>query len=301
MEKLNTNTIIAFFKELQDQITIDIEKIDGKATFNQELWERPGGGGGRTRILENGKVIEKGGVNFSEVYGKLSDKVATGLNVMPGQDFLATGVSIIMHPSNPFIPIIHMNVRYFELSDGTSWFGGGIDLTPIYINKSEAKFFHRKLKLICDRHNQSYYPEFKKYADRYFYIKHRQETRGIGGIFFDKLNGTPEISIQERFSFVKDVGQAFTPIYSKLIHDNRDHSFTEKNKQWQLVRRGRYAEFNLVYDRGTKFGLDTDGRIESILMSLPPTVQWLYNYQATEKEEVLTQSMLKKDMDWINL
>jgi len=301
MIKMDKDTISAFFKNLQDSITHDIEKCDGKARFKEEHWERPGGGGGRTRIIENGNVIEKGGVNFSSVHGPLSANAAKGLNVKPGQEFLATGVSVIMHPRSPMVPIIHMNVRYFELADGTNWFGGGIDLTPIYINTKEAKDFHQYLKKICDKHHPSYYPSFKKYADEYFFIKHRNETRGIGGIFFDRLMDSPNISIEERFSFIKDVGLAFSPIYLKLIHDNRNTPYGEKQKQWQLVRRGRYVEFNLVYDRGTKFGLDTDGRTESILMSLPPEVNWLYNYQATEPAEIYTQSMLKKQIDWIHL
>ncbi|MBS4174850.1 oxygen-dependent coproporphyrinogen oxidase [Bacillus sp. FJAT-49736] len=293
--------IRTFFMELQDSISEDIEKCDGKAKFKEEMWERPGGGGGRTRIIENGDVIEKGGVNFSSVHGPLSEKVAKGLNVESGQDFLATGVSVIMHPKNPMVPIIHMNVRYFEIADGTCWFGGGIDLTPIFINIEEAKYFHQYVKFICDKHHPSYYPTFKTNADDYFFIKHRNETRGIGGIFFDKLKSTEEISIEDRFAFTKDVGLAFSPIYSRLIQDNRDKPYGEKQKQWQLVRRGRYAEFNLVCDRGTKFGLDTNGRIESILMSLPPEVNWLYNYQATEPNEIFTQSMLKKDIDWIQM
>lgn len=301
MIKIDKEMIITFFKNLQDSITRDMEQCDGKARFKEEFWERPGGGGGRTRIMENGNVIEKGGVNFSSVHGSLSAKAAKGLNVEPGQEFLATGVSVIMHPRSPLVPIIHMNVRYFEIADGTNWFGGGIDLTPIYINTEEAKNFHQYLKNICDRHHPSYYPRFKKYADEYFFIKHRNETRGIGGIFFDRLMDSSKVSMEERFSFIKDVGLAFSPIYLKLIHDNRNTPYGEKQKQWQLVRRGRYVEFNLVCDRGTKFGLDTDGRTESILMSLPPEVNWLYNYQAIEPDEIYTQSMLKKEIDWIHL
>ncbi|CAG9620330.1 Oxygen-dependent coproporphyrinogen-III oxidase [Sutcliffiella rhizosphaerae] len=302
MESLDNNTITSFFKSLQDTITIDIEKCDGKAVFTEELWDRSGGGGGRTRVITNGNIIEKGGVNFSEVFGILPHAAAEGLNVDKNQEFFASGVSIIMHPKSPKVPIIHMIVRYFELSNGLKWFGGGIDLNPIYIKKKDANFFHQSLKSVCDQHDPSYYPHFIQIADDYFYIKHRNETRGIGGIFFDKLTPSAECSIEDLFSFIKDVGLSFSPIYLTLINNNRDISYSDKHKQWQLVRRGRYVEFNLIYDRGTKFGLDTSGRIESIFMSLPPQVNWLYNFQAEEgSEEQHTQSLLKKDMDWINL
>jgi coproporphyrinogen III oxidase len=287
-----------WFKSLQDNICAALETADGKAKFEEDLWDRPGGGGGRTRIIRNGDVIEKGGVNFSSVFGKtpqaLQDKMG-----FPPSDFYATGVSIVIHPANPMVPIIHMNVRYFELSTGTAWFGGGIDLTPIYIVPEQAQFFHGQLKQVCDQHHASYYPKFKEWADNYFYIPHRNETRGIGGIFFDRLQATDELSIEDRFAFVQSVGNAFAPIYTHLIGENRHKSFDEQQKEWQRVRRGRYVEFNLVYDKGTKFGLETAGRIESILMSLPAHASWVYNYQAQpNSEEEKTMSLLKKGIDW---
>jgi len=214
-------------------------------------------------------------------------------------DFYATGVSIVIHPNNPWVPIIHMNVRYFEMSNGTCWFGGGIDLTPHYINIDDAKYFHQSLKKVCDRHHAEFYPKFKKWADDYFYIKHRQETRGVGGIFFDRLSPSKTLSQDEIFSFVKDVGNTFAPTYTSLMNKHSGTPFTEKEKEWQLVRRGRYVEFNLVLDKGTKFGLDTNGRIESILMSLPPQANWHYNFQPEEESsESDTLKLLRKDVDW---
>ncbi|WP_433957190.1 oxygen-dependent coproporphyrinogen oxidase [Cytobacillus horneckiae] len=299
--KIDKTFISQSFENLQDSICSELEKLDGKAVFKEEKWNRPGGGGGRARVIENGHVFQKGGVNFSNVHGLLSEKMSVGLGLAPGHEFFATGVSIILHPSNPFIPIIHMNVRYFEMSNGDRWFGGGIDLTPIYINVKQAKYFHQCLKTLCERHNESYYQEFKVWADNYFYLKHRNETRGIGGIFFDRLTITPQISLEERYAFVKEVGESFIRIYKPLVEENMK-PFGEDEKRWQLLRRGRYVEFNLIYDRGTKFGLDTNGRIESIFMSLPPEVNWLYNYQPLpNSEEAFTLNMLRKGIDWVNL
>ncbi len=300
--KIDKTFISQSFENLQEAICQELEILDGKAVFQEEKWDRPGGGGGRARVIENGNIFEKGGVNFSNVHGLLPDQLSEGLGLSPGHEFLATGVSIILHPSNPFVPIIHMNVRYFEMSNGDKWFGGGIDLTPIYIDVNQAKYFHQSLKDLCNRHDPSYYPEFKAWADNYFYIKHRNETRGIGGIFFDRLTVNPEFTLEDRYAFVKDVGESFTQIYKKLVNENRTKPYGEAEKRWQLIRRGRYVEFNLVYDRGTKFGLDTNGRIESIFMSLPPQVKWLYNYQPQpNSEEEFTLSMLRKGIDWANL
>jgi coproporphyrinogen III oxidase len=198
------------------------------------------------------------------------------------------------------VPIIHMNVRYFEMSNGIWWFGGGIDLTPHYVDVDDAAFFHSTLKTACDKHNSLFYPEFKKWADDYFYINHRKETRGIGGIFFDKLTATQEFSKENRFAFVQEIGNSFAPVYTALIKKNKGRIYTEQNKEWQLLRRGRYVEFNLVYDKGTKFGLETNGRTESILMSLPETAGWKYNYTPTKNsQEEFTLSFLKKEVDWI--
>ncbi|HVD98803.1 MAG TPA: oxygen-dependent coproporphyrinogen oxidase [Cytophagaceae bacterium] len=288
-----------WFKELQDQICQALEQADGGAKFQEDNWKREEGGGGRSRVIADGKVIEKGGVMFSAVWGKLPSNVLNALKLEEA-DFYATGISIVLHPVNPWCPIIHMNTRYFEMSNGVSWFGGGIDLTPHYIVPEEAILFHTKLKEVCDKHHPAYYPEYKKWADDYFYIKHREETRGIGGIFFDRLSVQKGITMEDRFAFVKDIGSAFAPVYTELLNRNKNKSYTEEEKKWQLLRRGRYVEFNLVYDKGTKFGLDTNGRIESILMSMPPVVHWDYNIQTKPgSQEAYTLSKLKKDIHWI--
>lgn len=296
---MDKEQITAWFINLQNEICQELEKADGKGKFEEDLWERPGGGGGKTRILTQGNVIEKGGVNFSAVYGKTPPNILKALHLEEA-DFYATGVSIVMHPFSPMLPIIHMNVRYFEMTNGISWFGGGIDLTPHYVDPHDAQHFHIQLKKVCDKHHPTYYAQFKQWADNYFYIKHRHETRGIGGIFFDRLSATEDITLEERFAFVQDVGLLFAPIYTSFMEKNKDMLYSEREKQWQMVRRGRYVEFNLVLDKGTKFGLDTEGRTESILMSLPPQAQWHYNFHPeSESEEAKTLAFLKKGIDWV--
>jgi len=286
--------IATWFQKLQDDICTQLETADGQGKFKEDLWQRAGGGGGRTRIFA-GKHIEKGGVNFSAVHGALPEAAAKALKATGG-DFFATGVSIVLHPQNPKVPIIHMNVRYFEMTNGEWWFGGGIDLTPHYVDSADAIFFHNTLKATCDQHEVSYYPKFKKWADDYFFIPHRNETRGIGGIFFDRLNNKSKAAI---FEFVKAVGETFCKLYLPLLAKSKDKTYTDQEKQWQLLRRGRYVEFNLVWDRGTKFGLETNGRTESILMSLPPMANWQYNYQAKpDSEEAKTLGYLKKGINW---
>ncbi len=295
---LTKERIAEEFKLLQDDICGKLEAEDG-GTFHEDLWSRPGGGGGRTRIL-TGNHIEKGGVNFSAVHGPMPEKISSKLG-LPSLDFFATGVSIVLHPKNPNVPIIHMNVRYFEMDNGTWWFGGGIDLTPHYITPEVAREFHMKLKATCDKHNPSYYPEFKKWADDYFFIKHRKETRGIGGIFFDRLSGTEGETKESRFAYVLDVGNTFCPIYIPFLQNLKELPFTPKQKEWQSIRRGRYVEFNLVWDKGTKFGLDTDGRTESILMSLPANASWVYSHQTEAgSPEAYTLEHLKKGIDWLS-
>lgn len=291
-------TVTEWFKGLQDRICRGLEETDGKAVFTEDQWQRPGGGGGRTRIIGNGNILEKGGVGFSAVYGKTPAKILNALG-LDEADFYATGVSIVMHPHNPMVPIIHMNVRYFEMSNGVSWFGGGIDLTPHYVDEGDARHFHAHLKAVCDAHHPAYYPQFKGWADEYFYIKHRQETRGIGGIFFDRLTADASFSVEDRFRLVQAVGESFAPLYTHFMRNNNGLLYGDREKEWQMVRRGRYVEFNLVYDKGTKFGLDTDGRTESILMSLPPQAQWHYNYpvQPGSREEQTLQ-LLRKGIDW---
>ena len=300
---ITKDDISAWFRNLQVDICNALEETDGKGKFITDSWDRPGGGGGITRVLAGGDIIEKGGVNFSAVWGKTPEAVLKTMQLPVGEhpDFFATGVSIVMHPFNPMVPIIHMNVRYFEMSNGTWWFGGGIDLTPHYVFREDAIYFHRQLKAVCDTFDPSYYPDFKKWADDYFFIKHRNETRGVGGIFFDNLNVSATINKEKRFDFVKAVGQTFSPIYTRLMKKNYSLPFTEKEKRWQHIRRGRYVEFNLVWDRGTKFGLDTDGRTESILMSLPPMAEWTYRDEPdAESAEGTTLSLLKKGIDWVN-
>jgi coproporphyrinogen III oxidase len=299
---LTKDEIQLWFQSLQKDICHEMEKADGNAEFISDPWDRPGGGGGISRIITNGRIIEKGGVNFSAVWGKTPEPVIKTLDLAAGDppDFFAAGVSIVIHPHNPFVPIIHMNVRYFELSNGTWWFGGGIDLTPHYIDGEDARYFHRQLKQVCDLHHASYYSDFKKWADDYFYIRHREETRGIGGIFFDHLKAGQGFTKESRFEFVKSAGSAFAPLYTYFMRKNSTQPFGEKEKYWQALRRGRYVEFNLVWDRGTKFGLETDGRTESILMSLPPQAQWIYNFQPVPgSPEQKTLALLKKGIDWI--
>jgi coproporphyrinogen III oxidase len=288
------------FKALQDSICRDLEALDGLAHFEEDIWQRSGGGGGRTRVIQNGDVIEKGGVNFSSVYGEINDLMQKKLN-MPKGEFYAAGISIVLHPKNPHMSIIHMNLRYFELNNKNSWFGGGIDVTPHYINNAEAKFFHKLLKETCDQFDSNYYPDFKKWADDYFYIPHRKETRGIGGIFFDNLSENDQFTLDQRLEFVKGIGNIFIPTYSYLVSNNKERSFNEQQKQWQLIRRGRYVEFNLIYDAGTKFGLESEGRIESILMSLPLQANWVYDFKPLpNSEEEKTLNSLKKNIDWIH-
>lgn len=291
---LEKEDIIAELKGLQDRICESLEGLDGKSKFKEDPWKRPGGGGGRTRII-TGKHIEKGGVNFSAVSGAMPEKIYKSLNIGPN-NFVATGVSIVLHPSNPHVPIIHMNIRYFETDKGLWWFGGGIDLTPHYVDEILAESFHTRLKAVCDKHDKGYYKEFKEWADNYFYVKHRKETRGVGGIFFDRLDqsrGTKE----EHFAFLMDVGNSFIPIYEEQFAPNFKIGVSDREKEWQLHRRGRYVEFNLVWDRGTKFGLDTDGNIESILMSLPPITKWSYKYKPNKVEQK-TLDYLVKNIDW---
>ena len=297
--------ISADYQQIQDEICAALEQVDGNAKFEEEKWEREGGGGGRTRIIQNGNIFEKAGVNFSAVHGTLPASIKKSLQIEQ-DDFFATGISIVIHPNHPMVPIIHMNIRYFEMPSSFAegrqpvrWFGGGIDLTPHYVIDDDARFFHQYLKSVCDTYYHDFYHRFKLWADDYFFIKHRNETRGIGGIFYDRLTANDELSWDAIFEFSKALGRSFIPIYSELVNRNRIKEFTGDHQQWQYQRRSRYTEFNLVYDAGTKFGLETNGRIESILMSLPPTAKWVYNYQAQPgSEEEKTLSLLKKGINW---
>ena len=295
---LEKSQIVDWFKHLQDDICGQLEVLNG-TSFIEDAWERAEGGGGRSRVIQ-GAVIEKGGVNFSAVHGPMPEKITNALKISPGH-FFASGVSIVLHPVSPMVPIIHMNVRYFEMEHGLWWFGGGIDVTPHYVVEEDAQFFHEYLKEVCDRHHPDYYPKFKNWADDYFYIKHRAETRGIGGIFFDRLGEQDGFTKQGRFDFVKDVGNAFCSIYLHLAKAGLKKKYGTQEKGWQALRRGRYVEFNLVWDKGTKFGLDTNGRTESILMSMPPVAQWIYNHKVEDgSPEAKTLTYLKKGIDWVN-
>lgn len=302
---ISKEQIAADYQIIQDEICAGLEALDGVARFEQEIWEREGGGGGRTRVLQDGNILEKGGVNFSAVHGELPEAVKKAFKAET-DEFFATGVSIVMHPNHPMVPIIHMNIRYFEMpataagAEPIRWFGGGIDVTPHYVFEEDARFFHEYLKSVCDRFNAGFYPKFKNWADDYFYIKHREETRGIGGIFYDRLKADDQLSWETIFEFSKAVGRSFVPIYAELVNRNRNKPFTDEQQQWQYIRRSRYAEFNLVYDAGTKFGLETNGRIESILMSLPPTAKWLYNFKPEPGSvEEHTLGLLKKGVEWV--
>ena len=288
--------VIEWYKSLQNTICAGLEKADGLAKFQEDNWSRPEGGGGRSRVIQDGNVFEKGGVNFSAVHGVLPDSIKKALGVSKSE-FFAAGVSIVLHPKNPWVPIIHMNTRFFEIEGETWWFGGGIDLTPIYINDQETKGFHSELKSTCDQFDAEYFPKFKEWADNYFFIKHRNETRGVGGIFYDRLN---DRDWNELLDYNKAIGDTFLKAYLPIVNANADKPFNEEHKNWQLIRRGRYVEFNLVYDKGTKFGLETNGRIESILMSLPTHVSWPYNFQPKENsQEQQTLEKLKKGIDWV--
>jgi coproporphyrinogen III oxidase len=286
------------FAKLQGRICERLEKVDGLAFFGQDNWDREEGGGGKTRIIQNGAVIEKGGVAFSKVFGPVSDVMKKQLN-LDGDDFFATGVSIVLHPSNPHVPIIHMNVRYFELNTGVFWFGGGIDLTPHYIIPKQAKEFHLGLKNICDNYNTTFYAKFKSWADDYFFIPHRNETRGIGGIFFDHQDEKSGLTKDQLFAFCLELGDNFAALYENQVVQGKNLPVSEQDLKWRNIRRGRYVEFNLVNDRGTKFGLLSGGRTESILMSLPADASWEYQYQPQSDKEQSTTDSLKKGISYL--
>jgi len=277
-------------RDAQISITKAIEEIDGEGKFKEDCWVRPNGGGGMSRVLSGGKVFEKAGVNLSVVYGTMPQealKAATERGIdrakgmAPGErvPFFACGLSSVMHPKNPHCPTMHFNYRYFETDGGVWWFGGGTDITPSYVNEEDMKHFHGVYKEICDKHDPKYYDEFKAWADKYFVIQHRGETRGLGGIFFDDQNDRDPDKI---FEFSKECLNNVVNAYGPIIQKHKNDEFTTEQKEWQLIRRGRYVEFNLVYDRGTVFGLKTGGRIESILMSLPETARWEYDHHPKE-------------------
>jgi len=284
---------------LQDEICTGLENEDGTARFQEDRWSMKSGGGGTSRVIAHGSVFEKGGVNFSAVEGTVPAFLKSHLS-LEAKQFFATGLSIVMHPLNPLVPIIHANVRYFESDAGDAWFGGGIDLTPAFVVDRQARHFHQSLKNTCDRYESDAYDRFKSAADEYFFIPHRNETRGIGGIFYDYLKPSVHGSFEALFAFTQDVGQTFLPAYIPIVREQKNLLWTPAQKQWQLIRRGRYVEFNLVYDRGTRFGLETGGRIESILMSLPEHASWIYDHHpAGGSEEERSQKLFTKGIDWL--
>lgn len=312
-----------FVQDLQNQICQGLEQLDGQAQFEEDHWQRSEGGGGRTRVIREGRVFEQGGVNFSEVWGQiLPPAILTQRPEAAGHEFYATGTSMVLHPRNPYVPTVHLNYRYFEAGP-VWWFGGGADLTPYYPFAEDAIHFHQTLKQACDPHDRHYYPAFKHWCDEYFYLPHRQEARGIGGIFFDYQDGQGSLyrgpqpeglaaqvsnrigslthSWNELFVWVRSCGEAFLPAYVPIVEQRQDMDYSDRQRSFQLYRRGRYVEFNLVYDRGTIFGLQTNGRTESILMSLPPQVRWEYGYTPSpQTPEAQLSEIFLKPQDWVN-
>lgn len=295
---------VNFIRDLQDEICSAVEKMDGEAKFHEDQWERPGGGGGRSRVLSKGKVFEKAGVSTSIVHGEMPESLKKNMNTA-GSDFFACGVSLVIHPLNPMAPTTHANFRFFEMYDEEgkpmdAWFGGGSDLTPYYLFKEDAEHFHREQKIAADPHGADLYPRFKKACDEYFRNHHRNEGRGIGGTFFDYLKVDEQHSLEDWFAFTTDMGKSFLPSYMPIVEKRKDLPYTEEQRYWQELRRGRYVEFNLVHDRGTLFGLRTNGRTESILMSLPPRVRWDYNVQLKDgSPEAELVAVLKEPKNWI--
>ena len=292
------------FRGVQNEQIAALAAFDGALQLTRDTWNRPEGGGGDTRILQQGRVVEKGGLNFSAVEGPVGPGLQQQLKTEAGR-FAATGVSSVLHPNNPHVPIIHMNVRYFTLDDGTWWFGGGIDLTPHYVVADEARAFHADLKAVCDRHSVADYADFKSWADRYFYSPHRGESRGVGGIFFDHMGRDGKVDREAALAFCVDLASQYASIYRRRAEAFVDHPVTESEVRWQNLRRGRYVEFNLVHDRGTRFGLVSGGRTESILMSLPARAEWTYDHRPpADSREVETLDVLRRGVegtDWLGL
>ncbi len=296
---------ISLIDQLQNNICATLEKADGKAVFHEDKWERPQGGGGKTRVIANGNVFEKGGVNTSVVFGEVTDVMRRQLNIN-GDKWFACGLSLVIHPLNPFVPTVHCNYRMFELYNAQDevidrWFGGGTDLTPYYLFEEDARHFHQTYKDVCNQFDPSFYPNFKKECDDYFVNKHRNnERRGIGGIFYDHQRADENKSAEFWMNFGKACGEAFNLAYIPIVEKRKDMPYSADQKHWQEIRRGRYVEFNLVHDRGTIFGLKTNGRTESILMSLPPTVRFEYNFTPLpgSEEDKLWQVCLHPK-DWV--
>lgn len=285
--------LAAYLRALQDQICEAMERFDGAARFSRERWERPGGGGGVTRVLQEGAALEKAGVSFSHVHGELTEAFARRLGA-DGRSFAAVGLSLVLHPRSPLVPAVHANFRYI-VAGRDAWFGGGGDLTPCYLFEEDAAHFHVTFKSACDRHDPSCYPRFKQACDAYFFLPHRGETRGVGGIFFERMGG----DAGRELAFVEDCAARFLPAWLPIAERRRALPYGEEQRTWQEIRRGRYVEFNLLYDRGTAFGLETGGRVESVLMSLPPRVRWAYDHRpAPGSEEARLLEVLRNPRPW---
>lgn len=304
MQNVDKHQVKAFLMALQDSICAELAAADGAADFAEESWDRAEGGGGRSRVLTHGAVFEQAGVNFSHVFGdKMPGSATAHRPELAGRKFEAMGVSLVIHPLNPHIPTSHANVRFFiaekEGEAPVWWFGGGFDLTPFYPVEADVVHWHQVAKDCCDSFDAAYYPKYKKWCDEYFYLKHRNETRGVGGLFFDDLN---EPGFEQSFAFMSAVGKAFTKAYVPIVERNKNKTYSEAERQFQLYRRGRYVEFNLVFDRGTLFGLQSGGRTESILMSMPPLVRWEYGYQPdAESAEAKLYERYLQPQDWLGL
>jgi len=295
----------ALFLKVQSEMCTALEAVEPTARFVSDEWDRPDikgsyGGGGLSRVLTKGSVFEKAGVNFSEVSGHLPLEMSKKLAGADSEaKFYATGVSLIIHPFSPLVPTIHANLRYLEVNE-FSWFGGGVDLTPYYLDREDARNFHKKLKAICDAHNSSYYDDFKKQCDEYFYLPHRKEHRGIGGLFFDYLGKGDLKVLQQTFPFIKELGASLPDLYLTIVKRHKDREWEQRQKKFQLLRRGRYVEFNLLFDKGTQFGLKTGGRTESILVSMPPEVRWEYDQKiAAGSPEAELLEVLTNPQEWI--
>ena len=284
----------------QKRLVEAFEEVDGEGRFQPHSWERPGGGGGTARVLTGGRVFEKAGVNVSEVSGDaVPDALASHRPELAGRPYYATGISMVLHPANPYVPAFHANFRYFEISDSDVWwFGGGADMTPAYGEAADARHFHGALREWCDRHDPEWYPRFKAWCDRYFYLPHRGEMRGVGGIFFDDLKPQGDDAWQRAFAFIDEGITTLETAYLPVVRRHRDRSWTERERAWQLHRRSRYAEFNLLYDRGTKFGLETDGNVEAILMSMPPEAHWNFNHVPEDGSPEAAGLELLQPTDW---
>lgn len=303
MSEINLAAVEEYLRSLQARIIASLEDVDGKQKFSQDHWDRPGGGGGDSRVLVGGDVFEQAGVGFSLVFGKEMPPSATkNRPELAGQSFQAMGVSLVLHPLNPYVPTTHANLRFFSTKSAKGeavwWFGGGFDLTPYYPFYDDVLHWHRKAREACDPFGKNIYEKYKKWCDEYFYLTHRGETRGVGGLFFDDLN---DLGFEKSFDLTKSIGDQFLPAYLPIVKARKGHKYGERQREFQLYRRGRYVEFNLIYDRGTLFGLQSGGRSESILMSLPPRVRWEYNWKPDpgSPEADLYENYLRP-RDWLD-